>query len=64
MRQPDINRARRALEHVEAAMTQLEGIKWENISGDEYTLKQSCNRLLKDSEGTIQDLIRIGGGKV
>lgn len=64
MRQPDINRARRALEHVEAAMTQLEGIKWENISGEEYTLKQSCNRLLKDSEGTIQDLIRIGGGKV
>lgn len=64
MRQPDINRARRALEHVEAAMTQLEGIKWENVSGDEYTLKQSCNRLLKDSEGTIQDLIRIGGGKV
>ena len=52
MRQPDINRARRALEHVEAAMTQLEGIKWENVSGDEYTLKQSCNRLLKDSEGT------------
>ena len=64
MRQPDINRARRALEHVEAAMTQLEGIKWENVSGDEYTLKQSCNRLLKDSEGTRQDLIRIGGGKV
>lgn len=64
MRQPDINRARRALEHVEAAMTQLEGIKWENISGEEYTLKQSCNRLLKDSEGSIQDLIRIGGGKV
>ena len=64
MRQPDINRAKRALEHVEAAMTLLESIKWENVSGEEYTLKQSCNRLLKDTEGTIQDLVRIGGGKV
>ena len=64
MRQPDINRAKRALEHVEAAMTLLESIKWENVSGEEYTLKQSCNRLLKDTEGTIQDLVRIGGGKI
>ena len=62
MRQPDINRAKRALEHVEAAMTLLESIKWENVSGEEYTLKQSCNRLLKEGAACCtcaEDVLRL-----
>ena len=30
MRRPDINRVRRAAEHLKAAMTNLDSIKWEN----------------------------------
>jgi len=35
MRQPDINRVKRAMEHVEAARTHLENIKFENMDSKE-----------------------------
>lgn len=35
MRQPDINRVKRAMEHVEAARTHLENIKFESMDSKE-----------------------------
>lgn len=35
MRQPDINRVKRAMEHIEAARTHLENIKFENMDSKE-----------------------------
>lgn len=35
MRQPDINRVKRAMEHVEAARTHLDNIKFENMDSKE-----------------------------
>lgn len=37
MRQPDINRVKRAMEHVEAARTHLENIKFENLDSKNCT---------------------------
>jgi len=35
MRQPDINRVKRAMEHIEAARTHLENIKFESMDNKE-----------------------------
>ena len=35
MRQPDINRVKRAMEHIEAARTHLENIKFESMDSKE-----------------------------
>ncbi len=35
MRQPDINRVKRAMEHIEAARTHLDNIKFENMDSKE-----------------------------
>ena len=64
MRPADINRAKRALDHLEAAMTQLQSIKWENLSSQDYTLKQSVVRHIQESKWAAEAFIRIGGGKV
>lgn len=47
MRQPDINRLNRALEHLKSATTQLSSIKWENTTAMEYGL-------LSKAKGNIQ----------
>lgn len=47
MRQPDINRLTRALEHLAAATTLLPNIKWENTTAMEYGL-------LSKAKGNIQ----------
>jgi hypothetical protein len=64
MRPADINRAKRALDHLEAAMTQLRSIKYENLSGQDYTLKQSVVRQIQEAKWVTEDFIRIGGGEV
>lgn len=64
MRPADINRAHRALEHIEAALKQLDGIKWENLTNQDYEMKQSVVRRLQDAKWSAEDFIRIGGGKV
>lgn len=64
MRPADINRARYALQFVEEAQKRLEALKWDNLGAQEYTLRQSCQRQLTDVKSTIEDLIRIGGGKL
>lgn len=64
MRPADINRAHRALEHIDAAMKQLDGIKWENCPSQDYDLKLSVVHRLQDARYAAEDLIRIGGGEV
>lgn len=64
MRPADINRARRALEHLDAASTQLAGIKWDNLTGQDYALKQSVVRKIQEAKWSAEDFIRIGGGQL
>lgn len=45
-------------------MTQLQSIKWENLSSQDYTLKQSVVRHIQESKWAAEAFIRIGGGKV
>ena len=52
------------MDHLEAAMTQLQSIKWENLSSQDYTLKQSVVRHIQESKWAAEAFIRIGGGKV
>lgn len=62
MKPADINRTKRALDHIERAQKQMDGIRWDNISYDETTLKQGINRHLQDTKKVMETLIRIGGG--
>ena len=62
MRPADINRTKRALDHIDRAMKQMDGIRYENVSSEEYTLRQSVNRHLQDTKWVMEDLVRIGGG--
>lgn len=64
MRPADINRARRALEHLDMANTQLAGIKWDNLTGQDYALKQSLVLKIQAARWTAEDFIRIGGGQL
>ena len=52
MKRPDINRVRRAAEHLKAAMTNLDSIKWENRTNKENEqLEWACGeiRYIKNS---------------
>lgn len=64
MRPADINRAKKCLEHIKAAQTLLDSIKWENLGERESALKQSVVGHLIETKWTAEDLIRIGGGEV
>ena len=50
MRQADKNRVARALEHVEAAITNLESMKWENLTDKESYDRQQAVRLLNEGK--------------
>ena len=64
MRPADINRAKKALEHIKAAQTLISNIKWVNLPGDEYGIKQSLVNHLLATKWSAEDLIRIGGGQI
>lgn len=64
MRPADINRAKKALEHIKAAQTLIHSIKWENLTGQDYALKQTLDNHLLACQWSAEDFIRIGGGEV
>ena len=48
MRQPDINRVMRAMEHIMAAITNINSIKWEHRTRDEETFLETTKSRLAD----------------
>lgn len=59
MRQPDLNRVNRAMEHVRAANTVLNSIKWENITALEDEFRCKAKQTLRDVECILCDIINI-----
>ena len=59
MRQPDINRLTRALEHLAAATTLLSNIKWENTTMMEDTLLTKAKENIKWATWNIGDIKNI-----
>lgn len=60
MRAPDLNRVKRAQEHLNAAKTQLRSIKWENISVSEYELLRKALDETKELDYRLQDIVTVG----
>lgn len=57
MREPDRNRIRRAIDHVVAAMTNIDSIKWENrTQPEEWTLNGICD-VLQEQKDILESLI-------
>jgi hypothetical protein len=59
-READNNRVKRAMEHVMAAITNLESIKWENRTVDEEKAIEGAIARLQ-SENLILHLLAKGG---
>lgn len=59
MRQADINRVKKAKEHLKAAMTILSNIKWENTSFHESEFILKAKEGIDFSDGYLQDIITI-----
>ena len=60
MRAPDLNRVKRAQEHLNAAKTQLRSIKWENVSIGEYELLRKALDEAKELDYRLQDIVTVG----
>lgn len=60
MRAPDLNRVKRAQEHLNAAKTQLRSIKWENVSFGEYELLLKALDEAKNLDQRLQDVVTVG----
>lgn len=48
MRQPDINRVKRAMEHIMAAITNINSIKWENRTSKEDAILETTKEILAE----------------
>ena len=59
-READNNRVKRAIEHINAAITNLESIKWENRTVDEEKAIEGAIARLQ-SENLILHLLAKGG---
>ena len=59
MRQPDINRVKKAREHLKAATTILSNIKWENQNSMESYLISETKSQIQDADTTMMDLLNI-----
>lgn len=59
MRQPDINRVKKAMEHLKAATTILSNIKWENQNSMESYLISETKSQIQDADTTMMDLLNI-----
>ena len=64
MRPADINRALKAREHLKAAQTLIDNIKWEKITLPEDAQRMVLKESLRGTMWQMEDFIRIGGGKV
>lgn len=63
MRQPDINRVLKALDHLKAASLILNNIKWENTTGKEDGLLHEARQAFRVAGDYLQDVINIQGEK-
>ena len=59
MRQPDINRVVKAREHLKAATTILNNIKWDNVNGMEDLYLQQARGSIKDADISLNSTIFI-----
>lgn len=59
MRQADINRVRKAKEHLKAATTILSNIKWENRSNMEDHCIRESKQFIKSADYYLDDIINI-----
>lgn len=60
MRQPDINRVKRAMEHIMAAITHINSIKWENRSQAEDNILETTKQNLADEYRVLRTLSEKG----
>jgi len=61
MRQPDINRVKRVMEHIMAAITHINSIKWENHSHAEDNILETTKQNLADEYRVLRTLSEKGG---
>lgn len=59
MRPADINRVKKAREHLKAATTILTSIKWENVSAMEYDFIMQSKVAIRDADGHLADILNI-----
>lgn len=59
MRQADINRVKKAKEHLKAATTLLSNIKWENITMMEFGFIVKAKEAIRDADYHLDDIIKI-----
>lgn len=59
MRKPDINRVEKAREHLKAAVTILNSIKWEKVSNMEYEFVMKAKEKIRDADYPLLDIISL-----
>lgn len=59
MRQADINRVKKAKEHLKAATTLLCNIKWENVTGMEDLYMEQSKISLQDAGRSLESIIKL-----
>ena len=59
MRQADINRVNKAREHLKAAVTILQNIKWENRTSIEDHFIAQAGEGIADAQRNLEDIIHI-----
>lgn len=59
MRQADINRVKKAKEHLKAATTILSNIKWENTTYNESHFIQDSKQYIQSADYCLDDIINI-----
>lgn len=60
MRQPDVNRVNRAMEHIKSAITHIESIKWENRSHAEENILVTTVQILGEEYRVLKVLAEKG----
>ncbi len=59
MRQPDENRVRKALSHIQAARTVLASIKWENLTMMEDQMRQQAFFNMETVDSYLKDMLNV-----
>ena len=59
MRQADLNRVKRAKDHLKAAITQLKSIMWVHTSEMEDTLINKSREVIVDADRYLDDILNI-----
>lgn len=60
MRDPDLHRICRAVEHLDALKKQIDSIKWERLSGREPAIRRSVYEHIESLKWALQDFYNIG----